>query len=269
MKYLFLYRKETSRPKGYVADFCVIERAVTTCRIDSVRSSRYLNFFRIGDGDFIRNDRVCCSCGFVTPGEITEYRNLVLERREPDDNLEQETNPGVSKRHSDLIQLRKRIESGLAVDAELKTSLLKEQFLWLERVAKLYWTSETKLDRVSFLFGLFSLLGWFGALIAVSKFVRQEGRLDAVGICFLVGLGLLILNAVIFFLGPRRMIGKHVIPLIAAALRPLKPSSDEVRAILAQMKTEGFRYSTKVPVRRLMTAIECSDAKIAAFRVNK
>jgi hypothetical protein len=250
------YRKETSHPIGYVADFCPIEREITTCQIYAVHSSQYLSFVCLDKGGIIRRDRRCCSCGIVIPDEKAEYRNIIPEKKKRIEDVEQETNPGVSERYRDFIELRRQIERGLSVDADLKNSLLKEQFSWLERIAAQFWTGETKLDRVSFLSAVASMTVWFIALVVVSDSVPQGKRLDVIGVFFVIGLGLMVVNAVIFFLGPHRIIGKQVIPLIVAAMSPLHPSKDEIETIFSQMRAEGFRYSTKVGTGRLIKAIE-------------
>lgn len=266
LKFLTFYNKETSLPKGYVADFCPIERKVTACRIEAVHSSRYLNLVRLERGPHVRNDRFCCSCGIALPGESFPY--LTIDRESPAaiGVLEEKTNPGVSERNRDLIQLREQIERGGPVDPELKNALLKEQFAWLEKIAVGHWEGETKLDRFSLLFALSSAVFFFAGMAVVVQFVPEHRRLDAVGIGFGAGLLLLVLNAGIFFLAPRRALMKSVLPLTAFALRPLQPTLAELDVILAEMRDEGFRYATKVNSRHLLRIIQ-SQAQRDGLRI--
>ncbi len=257
MRGIFFYRKETPYLIGYVADFCPIEREIKTCAISAVHSSGYLSFACIIKGDLLRRDRRCCSCGIVIPDEKAAYIGMVSDRHTQSRVLEEKTNPDVFERHRGLIELHRRIESGLPVDEELKRSLLKEQFLWLEQIAAQVWTSETKLDQFSALSAILSFVVWLTVLVAVTKTVQEGRRLDAIGWVFGFGLVLLVFSAAIFFLAPRRSVGKRVVPLLAAALRPLNPSKSDIETVLSQMRAEGFRYSTRVPINRIMEELQC------------
>jgi hypothetical protein len=246
MKALTFYDKETPYPLGFVADFCPIERVITVERVDAIHASRYLSFLKIDRGPLLRRDRTCCSCGITIPDERHVYAALASAPEEDVAALEEKTNPGVTDRYHDLIALSFEIENGEEVDPETKTELLKEQFAWLERIAAQHWAGETKLDRFSVMVGLASLALWFASLVIVTKTVPEASRLDAIGWVFGAGLLLFIVNAIVFFLAPRRALRKHVLPLIAKALRPLRPSPEELDDLLAAMHAEGFRYATKI-----------------------
>ena len=192
----------------------------------------------------------------LIPGEKTEYASLADEKGRDLHKLEHDTNPGVSERYGDLVELGRKIKRGGAVSQDLKRSLVSEQFSLLEEIAAKCWSGETKVDRYSLVFAALSLAAWLGAMVLVPARISQEKRLDAVGIIFASALVLLVINAVVFFLGPRRAINTRVLPCLAAGLEPLNPSLEELEAILADMRSAGYVYSTRVSPARITKEIQ-------------
>jgi hypothetical protein len=256
MKLLTFYDKEISYPLGYVADFCPIEREITVERIDAVHASRYLTFVRLDRGALVRHDRVCVSCGLTIPDERYIYPELAPTAVAALADLEARTNPGVSERNRDLIVLHREIARGAHFDREIKTALLKEQFALLDQIAETHWSGQTNLDRTSLTVGLLSVALSFGSLVFSSKLPTEEQRMAALPYAGALILGLIIVSAVVFFLGPRRVVNRQVLPIMAAALRPLKPSQPELDALLVEMRAEGFRHATKVKSGRLLKLIQ-------------
>lgn len=261
VKLFTFYNKETTEPEGYVADFCPIERRITVCRIDGVYSSKYLNFIRIDRGSRLRNDRICCACGISIPGEAAAYLSYAPDPCIPLSQLEITTHPGVTERNRDLIELASQIRRGVSSDPTLKEALLREQFAWLDRIAEHHWKGETKLDRTALVFGFASLVLFFGGLFVVTKFVPQNRRLDGIGIMFCVGLALLIATSVVFFLAPQRTMTRRVLPLVAMALEPLRPSDEQLVQVFVVMRAEGFKYATKFKPAKVLAAIRSGQSQ--------
>jgi len=253
---IFHYQKETPFEVGYVADFCVIERKITVQRVQAIHASHYVMFFRILRGPAVRHDRTCCGCGMVVPTGELKYASFEAEASWSIDALEIRTNPGVAERYRELIEFGREIARGTTIDPELKLALLKEQFALMEGIAAQQWRGETRLDRTSVVWAAASTALFFGGIVITGELGPQSERLDAIGWIFGAGLLLMIANAVVFFRAPGRALRRKVLPLLVAALRPLRPSREELDQLLAQMRVEGFAHATKVKSAELVELIE-------------
>ena len=255
MHLLFHYRKATPTCRGYVADFCPIERMVTAQRIDTIHEAHYLTFVRIAEGEVLRLERTCLSCGVTLAESAPEYAELAPSPGVDLATLEAGTNPGVSERNRELIRLREEIEGGAAVAPALKEALLKEQFAILEQIAEQQWRGQTKADRTSVGWAAASIAGWFAAVMATRHVTGESRWMDAIGWLMGGALLLIVVNAVIFFRAPARELRRKVLPLIAAALRPLRPTREEIEQLFRHLREEGFNYATKVKAGEVMALV--------------
>jgi hypothetical protein len=113
-----------------------------------------------------------------------------------------------------------------------------------------------KVDRPTILSGVLSVLLTgllMGGCVAYSHGKRDDDKwFAAVGLAMLAG-GLFTL--VQHALGTKRRVRTEFIPALAGALRPLKPTKEELQSCLGAFKSEGWHLGKEIKTDTLWAAL--------------
>lgn len=240
-------KKVVRRKLGHVADFCPICRVPQGFALTRVGVANHVYYVTSGDGELAGFERTCHECGTSMQAEPTQYAS-VAKKPLPLAELRRETFPQLEAAWRDRLELEARIrQAPRSLSAEERHALIRSPFLLLSpKVEKRF--NENQIDKQTGLamLGAVLLIAFGPALVeAVAPSV-----VDTAWLVFLAaGLGLIVWVG----LGSgRRYMRREVIPQLAKALRPLRPTADEINAVLAEMKQLRHKMGSKLKVDDLI-----------------
>lgn len=180
------------------------------------------------------------------------------------ESLIKQTFPTIRERRAKRLELEERVRSGGIAPAE-REALLMESFQMLsDRIEATFQGSIQIRGR-----GAWGCLGTFLLCIVVflvgTAYIINPGSRDlltgTVGIIAVLG-GLY--SFVQLVLEPGRMFWREIFPHLVTALRPLKPTQEELASILDRFKRSGFKIGKKVKAERLWNAIQAEPQPMEA-----
>lgn len=191
-------------------------------------------------------ERTCQTCKTSYKSEQIRYAKLSKKPAQLE-VLQRETFPDLEDALKDRLALEEKIKrSALQLPDGERIKLIREPFLLLAPKVEKYFAS-AHIDPQ----GLVSiLLAWgviVGGPVAVREFLPEQSQF-ALPASVLVGL-LLVVSQVAT--AGRRYMRREIVPLLARALRPVKPKSDELATVLAEMKQARQKIAAKLKPKDL------------------
>jgi hypothetical protein len=247
-------KKHVLRGLGYVADFCPVCRDLRTFTMQRLGLAGHFYYVSFGEGRLIGHIRTCDVCGIELQGEPELYRTLHKQKLPPTE-LAPLTRPDWRESRAPRLAAERELASPFGkLPPEWRSVLLREPFdLLAARVEERFASSQ-----IDWQTGL-GVVGFIAMLFMAAKLSdAYEAQTQAIWIATLVlGLGLVLSQAL---LARRRWMRRRVLPVLTLALRPLKPSEAELKAILEKMKAEGRMIGRKLDVRMVVAELQRTGA---------
>lgn len=245
--------KVVRKVRGRMAEFCRLCRDFRPHRVAEVQSVGHLYYIPIGRGQTHGFERTCEACGLVQAMPPEHGAPALSRDRHADaEALLAETNPEGPRLWADRIAFEERARSG-ALTADERRAALLEPFLLantlLERRAQ-----RMHLDLASGLGCLATVAGFVAVLSIASTFVRA-GSEAAVGVAFAVGGALALVTLILLATDGRRYARRVLLPVVVRALRPLRPSQEEIGATLEDLKVRRVKLGKSLKADALVDAL--------------
>lgn len=243
-------KKHVRRRLGYVADFCPLCREVRAFELERVGLAGHLYYISLTEGELVGHRARCTTCDtayetsldtFVRPApNMASLRELIGT-----------TFPRIAEHYSKRFAIEKAIRDPFAkMPAETRDWLLHEPFRLLShKVEDDY--RPTRMDLRSMAgFGAAFVGG--SAIAAALTALAPQYQFEIVGsVIVVVALVAWGLNAV----SRRRAFNAGVLIPLATALRPLKPTREELAGIVKDMKALGLKIGKRVRVDALLAEL--------------
>jgi len=234
-------RKVVRRSIGHVADFCPMCRAPKGFELTRVGSARHVYYITAGEGALVGFERTCWDCGTALQAEPATYATIAKSRL-PLAELIRATFPNLAFARSEPVALAERIRRDPAsLPAEQRLALVRQPFVLLspkveKRLAATHVDKEIALSLV----GVVAF--WAFVLPPLMRALPPQ-LADAAFVLFV----LLGIAAVVWqFIGStRRFMKREILPVLAGALAPLRPSESEIAAVLAELKRLRHKIGSK------------------------
>ncbi|MCE3606581.1 hypothetical protein LXA47_23700 [Massilia sp. P8910] len=243
-------KKYVYRKIGFVADFCPICRTVHAFVVKRVGLAGHLYYISAGEGELAGFERTCESCATTFVTDTDKYREIVKKSPSLAD-LRTQTFPDLDVVMHDRLALEARIaKAPMLLSRDERNALILGPFMLLaQKVEKRY--ASTDLDKEVGL-ALVAALVLMTAGPAASLALFPDG-----GPAVMLGFMVLALALVAWqmMVAKRRFMTRKVVPLLAKALRPLKPSDNELQAALAQMRQAGHKIGIKLKLPELQAQL--------------
>lgn len=243
-------RKTVYRKLGYVADFCPICRGPQAFELQRIGSAGHVYYISSGEGELVGYQRVCEKCGTSLQAEPATYAAM-SKTRAPLAELVKQTYPGMERVLQERLALEERVKLAPAsLSKEERTALIRSPFVLLSpQVEKRF--ASTHLDKEVF-FALVAalLLLSFGPAL-VGAIARDATEL---GVLVSLAAGVVLVGWQVATSG-RRFMRRQVIPVLAASLRPLKPTDSELQAVLGELKQFRHKIGAKLALSDLRLAL--------------
>jgi hypothetical protein len=243
-------RKIVRRKLGFVADFCPICRAVTAHRLGRIGSAGHVYYLSFGEGRLVGHERTCQHCKTTSITEESRY-GTPEKKLAAVEMLVIKTFPTIRAHYADRLELENRIKLGPThVTAEERSALIASPFLVLSQMVEERF-ARTQIDR----YGALAIVGMVVLLLATSGIANRlapDQLPEMVLTALVVGLALVVWQIAA---GSKRYMSEEIVPRLATALRPLRPSPDEIRGVLADLTAHKHKLGKKVDPTLLAAAI--------------
>jgi hypothetical protein len=248
-------KKRVRKKIGHVADFCPMCRTAQPFALVRVGSASHVYYISAGQGELVGYERSCGVCKTALRADPHGYAAVAKEPL-PIAELTRQTFPDMEQTLAPLfeVEARLRIDRSL-LSADERSALIKRPFLLMSSKVEQRFAS-THIDREVAL----SIVGALLVMVlgpAVAIKIASEPSELAVLVC--IGLGVLLVVSQIALSG-RRFMKRKVIPVLAASLRPLRPSQEELRGVLSELKLLKQKIGTKMKLTDLEDGIAALHA---------
>lgn len=235
-------RKLVYRKLGHVADFCPICRCARPFQLMRVGSAGHIYYVTAGEGQLVGFERTCQKCATTLPADPDLYAT-VLKKPVPLTELARQTFPNLAVVLRDRLALESRIRHDLSsLSRDDRRALIKSPFTLLSpKVEKRF--ASTHLDKeIGLAFAAAIGLIAFGPGL-VHKLL-PELPTDLTVLAF-IGASVLLVLWQLATAG-RRFMQRQIIPVLSRSLQPLRPTKEELAAVLAELKTLGHKIGKKL-----------------------
>ena len=263
--WIFYGERDMRTPVGFVADACPSCRNVTAFRVSKVNRVTHIYYFiKLGAGQNLGHERQCLVCNTRMAADTHRYAFIRPSNIGLDD-LRAITFPNLDEFYETQQVVAQKIASAPATLSDDERAMaLRQPFAALAPIVQKKF-AQTILDRT---FGL-ALLAWIAALVVgftATRFMPEsKAVVDGIGIIFLGGLvGMFIAAAG----GGRRYIRGKILPAIADAVRPLRPSEEEISRIVDEYKRRKLTIGKRVRTKHLMLLINAEPAAASPGRAD-
>jgi hypothetical protein len=255
-------KKHVLRGLGYVADFCPICRDLRTFRMQRLGLAGHFYYISFGEGQLVGHIRTCDVCGIELQGDPQVYKTLNKQKLPPAE-LAPLTRPDWREAREPRLAAERELASPFGkLPPEWRSVLLREPFdLLAARVEERFASSKVDWPTALAVVGFIAMLVVAGNLSGT--YPQHTGTIWIAAL--VLGLGLVLSQALI---ARRRWMRRNLLPVLTLALRPLKPSEAELKAVLEKMKAEGRMIGRKVDVRLVVAELQRTGAVSSAGLVD-
>ncbi|MBS1198858.1 MAG: hypothetical protein H6R18_2643 [Proteobacteria bacterium] len=244
-------KKHVYRKAGFVADFCPICRNIKGFLLRRIGLAGHLYYISVSDGVLIGHERTCTDCKTTFRADASKYAAISKKSASLDD-LRQQTFPNLTTMLSERLALENKVRNSRAflTPAERK-ALIEEPFALLSpKVEKKF--AAINLDKET----SFSILGAFLLLTIGSAMVRTiaPNHVEESLLAFLV-LGIIFVGWQ-FAISGRRFMRTKIIPVLAKALHPLRPTEIEITLVLSELRLLKHKIGFKLKPADLMSHLQ-------------
>jgi hypothetical protein len=239
-------KKLVYRKLGHVADFCPICRTPKPFTLKRVGSAGHVYYISSGQGELVGYERTCQECGTSLQTEPTTYASI-SKNTVPLAELTRQTFPNLDQMLEARLALEEKVQHApSSLSQEERYALIRSPFLILSpKVEKRF--ASTHIDK-EIGFALIGALVLMMAGPALGHILAP----DSEGAVLLTSLSLGFLMVVWQGIGAGgRFMRRQIVPVLAKCLLPLRPSDDELKSVLAELKQLRHKMGSKLKLADL------------------
>jgi hypothetical protein len=253
-------QKRVERSRGNVADFCPICREVRAFQLIRVGLASHVYYISFGEGKLAGHIIRCSDCGVALSVDPTRYATTEKDSRVSLEALARDTFPNLREANAARLELETRIkQSRLALSGDEYRHCLMEPFALLNPQVERRFANSTELDRPAGLGCLGTVL--IGAALFFGSMAVRGPMQDKILVAALVAVVIgTIYTFVQMHLGPGRFFRAKILPSLVRALKPLRPTRDDVAECVQHCKTLGLKIGKVAKVDEVWARLERSIA---------
>lgn len=252
-------KKVVRRRIGYVADFCPVCRELRSFKVKRVGLVGHVYYVSFGEGELAGHVRTCSVCDVDLEARPEHYLGIHPDKLDLQE-LAALTNPDWRKKHAARLALEQaRATDPGGLSPQDRAFLLQEPFALLapkaeERFRASHFDART-LAAIAGLFVLVALAGAIGEAVPAAK----DGLIFA---AVVAGIALVTWQVTQI---KHRWFRAKIFPTLLLALRPLRPTPQEIERILDEHRRRGDQIGRKLDPRRLIAALAEDAAEQTAL----
>jgi hypothetical protein len=237
-------RKVKRIPVGHVADFCPICRAQKAFALIHVGMVNHVYSVSTGTSELVGYERVCTDCATAIPTDITRYSSIA-PKAAPLSELKGRTFPKLDAAVNDLLAAQQKTA---------RPALIKEPFLLLSpKVEQRF--AQTQIGPGV---GLAIVAAVLLLLVAAPRFIESAVLPSVSPEAVFGGFAVLGIALVVWQLiaSGSRFMRREIVPVLALALTPLRPTQHELDVALEELKVVKQKIGRKVSAPDLLEQIQ-------------
>jgi hypothetical protein len=248
---IFWGRKIVRRRLGHVADFCPMCRVPKGFDLTRVGSARHIYYVSVGEGALVGFERTCWDCHTALQAAPEAYA-AVAKSRMPLDELIRETFPNLALARSEQMAIEERVRSDpVSLPAEHRLALARQPFALLSpKVEQRFAATHVDKEVAMTVVGVVAF--WAFVLPPLVRALPPKLADSAFVVFLLLGVAAVVWQAMG---STRRFMTREILPVLAGALAPLRPSATEIDAVLDELKRQRHKIGTKVRPADLLAQI--------------
>jgi hypothetical protein len=246
------YRTETVA--GFVADFCPVCRDIGSFQVIRVGDASHVAFVSLGQGRLAGHLLRCVQCG-TGRGFLQERYAAVAEKNPGTAALIELTHPNIRSEFGERLELETRLRNDpFFLSAPQREQMLLEPFQELDPELEQL-DKGTLHQKTASMWGFLVMCAVLGGGGVIIRFEEEK-------IGWVIGAAIVAFLAVwagILIRAEGRGIRQRIMPNLARALRPLRPTKEELQMILTRCRNAGLRSGKKVKLHSLWNALEAAS----------
>jgi hypothetical protein len=255
---VFWGKKYVDTRLGYVADFCPLCREVRAFELKRVGLAGHIFYISLTDGDLVGHERKCTVCGTELSARPEIYARPSREPRALRELIAQ-TFPNLATHYAGRFALEKAIRDPFAkIPQDDRLALLKEPFSLLSYKAEAQFRASLISTQATLVF--FAALISGGIASAPLAVALAPLAVDLPEYEHLIWVAVLIAASIIAWISSfwfrKRLLRKEILPPLLSALRPLRPTLDELVIVLKDLKALGLQVGSKIEPQWVMAELQ-------------
>ena len=249
--YIVWGKQPVYRRLGYVAHFCPICRAPKPFEIRRVGSAGHIDYVSFGSGALVGYERTCQECGTSLQAEPADHA-AIAQRLAPLPELVRETFPQLEQVFAARLALEEQVRFNPAsLSPDDRQALIRGPFLLMSaRVDQRFARTHIDIGIGLAIAGAIALTMFGPGLVQLLAPGADDGPL--VLIFLAIGLAAIVWQAAA---ARPRFVRRAVLPVLARALRPLKPTRHELEAIVAELGQLKHKMARRIDVAELQAQL--------------
>lgn len=243
-------KKAVHRQLGHAADFCPMCRCASAFAVRRIGMAGHVYYVSLGEGELVGFDRTCGTCGTAYPADPAHYKTLAKKPGELA-ALIRDTFPGLAEAWKERLALEEKVRHQPAeLSSDERGALIREPFLRLSpkvesRFATTHFDKETG-------YAALGAMVLIGAMPSVAGAIAPAHEGPAFLTALSVGCGLVVWQIA---LSGRRYMQREILPTLARALAPLRPTLQELGHVLSEMKQHRYKIGSKLSAADVTAAL--------------
>ena len=239
-------KKHVYKNLGYVADFCPICRRPRQFMLSRIGLASHVYYVTAGQGELVNHERTCQKCESLFNADPANYQTP-SKKMLPTADLMKATFPSLLEVYKDRLELEEKVKKAPnLLTPQERDAMIKIPFHLLSPLVERR-LAQTYVDWVAFmvLLGALVFLGivpaWLGEALP-----DYEGTVIIV--CIIAAM--LVVGWQVAIAG-NRYVKRRIVPVLGPSLKPLKPTENELKAALAELKADGQKMAAKLKIADL------------------
>ncbi len=246
-------KRQYSKRRGRVAEFCPICRAVRSCNVTEICSVTHLYYLPLSRPKTEAYRVLCEQCKSLIADDVADYISLSKDKRLSLADLIERTNPAAEDTAIHQLTLEERAASGdLSVDE--RYDLLNKPFLLVAPQFELR-KARIHVDRRSAAWLLMTFVApW---LLLIPAFTVQSPAAHRVLLYAGLMLAAFSLLMLIHSLAtdPMRFLNRRYRRFIAESFAEIDPTHEELKMVLSALRSQGVALGRKLRPEWVLEAI--------------
>ncbi|MGC4013271.1 MAG: hypothetical protein QM755_01965 [Luteolibacter sp.] len=211
----------------------------------------------LGKGDLVGHLATCQICKTTKEVDPIRYIAFLPKPGQEMSDLVRQTFPNILEAYADRLEIERKITAGETLDPETRQAFIMEPFRVAAPQVETLFTGGTRIDNRGGL-GCLGTLLFCILIVSVGPSLCKSAAAEETVYLTALAVGAIgaFLSLVLMALAPRRTVETEIIPQLAAGLRPLRPSQEEVAACLKKLDISGLKIGKKVKLEKLWQALQ-------------